>query len=204
MVAWVCRNRAEARRGADYPVAVAAHAVPAPLARLPNALTIARLAAIPVFVALVLNADGGHSWPAAILFGVAGITDQVDGWLARRWRVESEFGKLADPLADRLMIDAAVILLWHAARLPWAALVVILVRDALLIGGYKVVAPRGYDFSVNFLGKAATWLLYAAVGFILASHRGTDWPLWLFWTGLGVAAAAAAMYLAAALRTVRT
>jgi cardiolipin synthase (CMP-forming) len=183
---------------------MAAHAVPAPLARLPNALTIARLAAIPVFVAFVLTADEGHSWAAAILFGVAGITDQVDGWLARRWRVESEFGKLADPLADRLMIDAAVILLWHAGRLPWAALVVILVRDALLIGGYKVVATRGYDFSVNFLGKAATWLLYAALGFILASHRGTDWPLWLFWTGLGVAAAAAAMYVAAAFRTVRT
>jgi CDP-diacylglycerol--glycerol-3-phosphate 3-phosphatidyltransferase len=58
-------------------------------------------------VALILSSDGGHSWPAAIVFGVAGVTDQIDGWLARRWRVESEFGKIADPLADRLMIDAA-------------------------------------------------------------------------------------------------
>ena len=47
----------------------------------------------PVFVALVLDPDGGHSWPAAIVFAVAGITDQIDGWLARRWRVESEFGR---------------------------------------------------------------------------------------------------------------
>src|SRR5436305_6018029 len=122
---------------------MAARAVPAPLAALPNALTVARLILIPVFVVLILEADGGHSWPAAIVFGIAAVTDQVDGWLARRWRVESEFGKVADPLADRLMIDAAVILLWHAGRLPWAALAVILVRDALLIGGYKVVAPRG-------------------------------------------------------------
>jgi CDP-diacylglycerol--glycerol-3-phosphate 3-phosphatidyltransferase len=182
---------------------VAARAVPAPLAKLPNALTVARLAVIPVFVVLVLTAEDGHSWPAAIVFGAAGITDQVDGWLARRWRVESEFGKLADPLADRLMIDAAVVLLWVADRLPWPALVVILVRDALLLGGYKLVAPRGYEFSVNFLGKAATWVLYAALGFILATHKATDWPVWLFWTGLALAGVAAAAYLAAAARTVR-
>jgi CDP-diacylglycerol--glycerol-3-phosphate 3-phosphatidyltransferase len=183
---------------------VVARAVPVPLAQLPNALTVARLAAIPVFVALVLAADGGHSWPAAIVFGAAGITDQLDGWLARRWRVESDFGKLVDPLADRLMIDAAVVLLWLADRLPWAALVVILVRDALLVGGYKIVAPRGYQFSVNFLGKLATWVLYAALAFVLVTHAGTHWPLWLFWTGLGIAAAAAALYVTAAARTVRT
>src|SRR5438309_9745077 len=93
---------------------MAARSVPASLAQIPNALTLGRLVLIPVFVALVLAADGGHSWPAAIVFGVAGVTDQVDGWLARLWRVESAFGKIADPLADRLMIDAGVILLWHA------------------------------------------------------------------------------------------
>src|SRR5256884_9045268 len=138
---------------------------------IPNALTIARLAMIPAFVALVLASDGGHSWPAGIIFGVAGVTDQIDGWLARRWRVESEFGKYADPLADRLMIDAAVILLFLDDRLPWAALVAVVVRDALLIGGARVVMPRGYEFSVSFLGKLATWLLYAAVGFVLVTRK---------------------------------
>src|SRR3954469_18813911 len=98
---------------------MAARAVPAPLAAIPNALTIFRLVLLPVFIALILTSEGGHSCPAAIVFGVAAVTDQIDGWLARRWRVESEFGKVADPLADRLMIDAAVILLWHAGRLPW-------------------------------------------------------------------------------------
>ena len=62
---------------------MATRAVPAPLALIPNALTIARLAVIPVFVGLLLATDDGHSWPAAILFGAAGITDQIDGWLAR-------------------------------------------------------------------------------------------------------------------------
>ena len=75
---------------------------------IPNALTIARFALVPVFVVLMVDAEDGHSWAAGILFGIAAVTDQVDGWLARRWHVESEFGKYADPLADRLMIDAAV------------------------------------------------------------------------------------------------
>jgi CDP-diacylglycerol--glycerol-3-phosphate 3-phosphatidyltransferase len=177
-------------------------AVPAPVAQIPNALTILRLALIPVFVVLVLASDGGHSWAAAIVFGVAGITDQIDGWLARRWHVESEFGKVAVPLADRLMIDAAVLLLFLADRLPWAALL-ILARDLALIGGYKLVVHRGYDFSVSFLGKLATWILYAAIGFVLATHKGTEWPVWLFWVGLGIAVVAAVLYLVSAVHQTR-
>lgn len=178
-------------------------AVPAPLAQLPNALTIGRLVLVPVFVVLVVVADGGHSWPAAIVFGTAGITDQLDGWLARRWQVKSQFGKVADPLADRLMIDAAVLLLWLASRLPWPALALILARDSLLAAGYKVVAPRGYELSVNALGKLATWVLYAALASVLATSAGSRWPLWLFWTGLGLAVAAAALYVASAWRSLR-
>src|SRR5437763_8290767 len=181
---------------------MAPRAVPAQLAQLPNALTLARLALIPVFVALVLASDQGHSWPAAIVFGVAAITDQIDGFLARRWRVESQFGKVADPLADRLLIDSAVILLWHAGRLPWIALV-IPARDLALIAGYKLVVDRGYDFQVNFAGKVATWLLYGSLGFILATHEGTQWPLWIFWTGVAFAAVALAGYLLKARREVR-
>src|ERR687886_1553253 len=168
---------------------MAARAASAPFAAIPNALTIARLILIPVFVALVLASDGGHSWAAAIVFGAAGVTDQVDGYLARRWRVESGFGKVADPLADRLMIDAAVLLLWHADRLPWAALA-IPARDVALIAGYKLVVQRGYELAVNLVGKAATWLLYASLAFVMVTREGTDWPLWIFWAGFGLAALA--------------
>jgi CDP-diacylglycerol--glycerol-3-phosphate 3-phosphatidyltransferase len=183
---------------------MAARAVPVPLAQIPNALTVFRLALIPVFIALLVPADGGRSWPAAITFGVAGVTDQLDGWLARRWRVESAFGKVADPLADRLMIDAAVILLVVVHdRLPWAALALILARDGLLVAGYKLIVPRGYELSVNFLGKLATWLLYAALGFLMVTHADASWPLWIFWTGLGFALAAGALYVASAFKLVR-
>jgi CDP-diacylglycerol--glycerol-3-phosphate 3-phosphatidyltransferase len=182
---------------------MATRAVPAPLARLPNALTIARLALIPVFVVLVLGSDDGYSWPAAIVFGVAGITDQVDGFLARRWHVESAFGKIADPLADRLMIDAAVILLWAEGRLPWIALAIPL-RDVLLVVGTPLALRRGYDFEVNLAGKAATWLLYASLALVMVTHEGTDWPLWIFWAGVALAAVALGGYLLKARREVRT
>jgi CDP-diacylglycerol--glycerol-3-phosphate 3-phosphatidyltransferase len=170
---------------------------------IPNALTIARLAMIPVFIALLLVSDGGHSWAAAIVFGVAAITDQVDGWVARRWQVESEFGKVADPLADRLMIDAAVILLWNAGRLPWVALA-IPARDLALVAGYRLVVERGYDFSVNLAGKAATWFLYASLAFVMVTREGTDWPLWIFWAGFGLAVVSLAGYVIKARREVRT
>ena len=181
---------------------MAARAVPAPLAQLPNALTIARLVLIPVFVALMIDAGESPSWPAGIVFGVAGITDQIDGYLARRWRVESRFGKIADPLADRLMIDAAVILLVVYGRLPWAGLAIIVARDLLLLVGWRVLAPRGVDLDVNALGKAATWVLYAAIGFRIALDDGTAWPLWLFWTGIGAALAATMFYVRDAWREI--
>jgi CDP-diacylglycerol--glycerol-3-phosphate 3-phosphatidyltransferase len=182
---------------------VATRTVSPLLAQLPNALTIVRFGLIPAFVVLLVTAEGGHSWPAGIVFGVAGVTDQVDGWLARRWRVESEFGKYADPLADRLMIDAAVVLLVVADRLPWPALVLVVARDALLLAGTRFVLPRGYEFSVSSLGKLATWVLYAAVAFVIVTRRGTEWPLWVFWGGVGLAVGAAALYGASAWRQVR-
>jgi len=174
---------------------MATSAVPAPLAQIPNALTIARLALIPVFVALMIQAEGGPSWPAGIIFGVAGITDQIDGFLARRWHVESRFGQIADPLADRLMIDAAVILLVVYDRLPWLGLAIIIARDLLLLVGWRVFAPRGVDIEVNMVGKAATWVLYAAIAFRIVTHDSNSWPLWLFWIGLGGALAATMLYV---------
>jgi CDP-diacylglycerol--glycerol-3-phosphate 3-phosphatidyltransferase len=180
---------------------VAAPTIRAPLAHLPNALTIARLCVIPVFIGLLLAADQGRSWSAAILFGAAAVTDQIDGFLARRWHVESAFGKIADPLADRLLIDAAVILLWHAGRLPWVALLVP-VRDLVLMVATPLAIGRGYRFEVNLLGKGATWLLYASLAFVMCTHAGATWPLWIFWTGFGTAVASFVFYIRKAGREV--
>ena len=181
---------------------MASRAVPAPLAQLPNALTILRLALIPLFVVLMLGDDPAN-WPAGIVFAVAGITDQVDGFLARRWHVESQFGKIADPLADRLMIDAAAVMLWVTGRLPWYAALVILTRDLFMVVGYKLVANRGYDFEVTRVGKLATWVLYLAIGLVIVTDDGVDWPVWLFWIGVGLALVAALQYVQKARREVK-
>jgi phosphatidylglycerophosphate synthase len=117
----------------------------------------------------------------------------VDGFLARRWHVESRFGTLADPLADRLMIGVAVVLEWHAGRLPWAALAIPL-RDVLLLAVTPSMLAHGYRFEVNLLGKVATWLLFLGVGCSIVTHPSTAWPRWSFWTGFVVALASLALY----------
>lgn len=167
--------------------------VTGPRSQIPNALTAGRLAVIPVYVVLILGCEHGRSWAAALVFACAGATDQIDGFLARRWHVESAFGKIADPLADRLLIDAAVVLLWHAGRLPWAALV-IPVRDLLVIAVTPLVVGRGYRFEVNQFGKLATWFLYASLAFVMVVHRGS-WPVDVFWAGLALALVSLAFYI---------
>jgi CDP-diacylglycerol--glycerol-3-phosphate 3-phosphatidyltransferase len=161
---------------------------------IPNALTIARFAAIPVFAWLYLAAGDGPAWGAGIFFAAAAFTDQIDGYLARRWHVESSFGKVADPLADRLMIGTAVVLMWATGRIPLLAAVVVIGRDLALVLGYKVLAPSGYALEVTFLGKLATWILYAAVGFVLVTHEGTRWPLVLLWIGIALGLGAGVQY----------
>jgi len=172
------------------------------LARVPNALTIARFAAIPVFIVLEAPVDDGKSWAAAIVFAAAGVTDQIDGWLARRWHVESQFGRIADPLADRLMISVAAVLLWYEGRLPWPGALIVLLRDVILVIGYKLLAPKGVTVEVTMLGKVATWILYAGLAFLIVTDESTSWPLWIFWLGVVLALGAGAQYVARARRTI--
>lgn len=162
---------------------------------VPNALTLARFAAIPVFAWLYLRAGDGAAWGAGIFFAAAAFTDQIDGYLARRWHVESRFGKIADPLADRVMIDVAVVLMWATGRIPLVAAAVIVARDLTLVVGYKLLAPRGAEVDVTQLGKIATWILYAALGFVLVTAEGTTWPLVILWIGIALAVAAGVQYV---------
>ena len=153
---------------------------------IPNALTIARFLAIPVFVWLYLEAGDGPAWGAAIFFAAAAATDQLDGYLARRWHVESSFGKVADPLADRLMIGTAAVLMLGTGRIPILPAVVILGRDVSLVLGYRILSPGGYELEVTFLGKLATWVLYAALALVLVTQEGTVWPIVLLWIGVAL------------------
>ncbi|MCW2742130.1 MAG: CDP-diacylglycerol--glycerol-3-phosphate 3-phosphatidyltransferase [Blastococcus sp.] len=104
----------------------------AKLVNVPNALTVLRLAVVPVFAVLLLQDGGGDDvdrWWAAVAFGLAIITDRYDGMIARRTGQVTEFGKLADPIADKALTGTALIGLSVLALLPWWVTVAILVRE---------------------------------------------------------------------------
>ena len=85
------------------------------------------------------------------------------------------------------MIGTAVVLMSATGRIPLLAALVILGRDLVLVLGYKLLAPSGYELEVTSLGKLATWVLYAALGFVLVTEEGTTWPLVLLWIGIALA-----------------
>jgi len=148
---------------------VSAPAVSAPLTQIPNALTILRLALIPLFVALLIPADGGQSWPAAIVFALAGVTDQVDGWLARRLNQTSAFGAFLDPVADKLMVAAALIILVQLERVDAIIALIIIGREVAISALREWMAGIGAarSVAVSFLGKVKTASQMLAIPLLL-------------------------------------
>jgi CDP-diacylglycerol--glycerol-3-phosphate 3-phosphatidyltransferase len=142
---------------------------------LPNALTALRILAIPVLVvALVDETPNGDTF-AAIVFALAALTDGLDGYIARRRQQVTTFGKLMDPLADKLLVVAALISLVSLDRIAaWVAMVII-ARELAVTGLRAVAAERGVVISASPLGKAKTLLQVAAI-FALILIDGT--PVW--------------------------
>jgi cardiolipin synthase len=140
---------------------------------LPNLLSLIRLAGVPVFLWLVLGpeADG---WALTLLM-VSGVTDFLDGYLARRLGQTSMLGQILDPVADRLYILAVVVGLALREVIPWWAALSLPLRDLLLWGLVPLLRTRGYSaLPVHFLGKAATFnLLYAFPLLLLGDGEGT-------------------------------
>ena len=140
---------------------------------VPNLLSALRLLGVPVFLWLVLvpEADG---WALALLVA-SGVTDFLDGWLARRLDQQSVVGQILDPVADRLYILAVVVALALRDIIPWGVAVALPLRDALMWGLVPLLRTRGYSsLPVHFLGKAATFnLLYAFPLLLLGDGQGT-------------------------------
>ena len=159
---------------------------------VPNALSMLRLLGVPVFLWLILgpHADG----LAIVLLVVSGITDYLDGWIARRWNQISRLGQLLDPLADRLYIFATLIGLGLRGILPWWFVGILVARDAILALTLPVLRRHGSGpLEVHYLGKAATFnLLYAFPLLLLSDGSGTPalvakvlgWAFAVWGTGL--------------------
>lgn len=148
---------------------VAAHRV----VTVPNALSVLRLAGVPLFLWLLL---GPHADVAAlVVLALSGLSDWADGVLARKLHQESRLGALLDPAVDRLYILATLIGLTLRHIIPWWLAAVIVGRDVLLALSLPILRRHGYGPPpVHYLGKAATFcLLYAFPLLLLAAHHGT-------------------------------
>ena len=145
------------------------------LTDLPNLLTLSRIAAIPVLVILVLLHRPDADLGAALVFALAGVTDWFDGHLARSRAQMSDLGRMLDPIADKLLVGASLMVLAGAARLPLAALlpaIVILLREILVSGLREYLGGLRIGLPVTRLAKWKTGAQMTALGLLLAGDDG--------------------------------
>ncbi|MGH3519440.1 MAG: CDP-diacylglycerol--glycerol-3-phosphate 3-phosphatidyltransferase [Haloechinothrix sp.] len=172
---------------ADRPAPSVGAATHVPTLNVANALTLSRLIIVPLFLAaLFAKADGELSWriTAAVLFAVAAITDQIDGWVARKYGLITDFGKVADPIADKALIGSALVGLSLLGELPWWVTGVIGVREIgvtllrfWVIRHGVIPASRG--------GKAKTMAQVIAIGLYLLPLPDALDPV--LWSAMGLA-----------------
>lgn len=175
---------------------------------VPNVLSMARLALVPVFAVLITT--GQDVW-ALVVLAVSGVSDWLDGYLARRLDQVTKLGQLLDPAADRLFIVVTLVGLAWRGVVPLWVLVVVVARDVMLACLVPYLARRGYGpLQVGFVGKAGTFaLLYAFPLLLLAQMPGAVGPVaqvvgWAFtWWGVGLYWLAGLQYVAQARRLVR-
>ncbi|MDI9582090.1 MAG: CDP-diacylglycerol--glycerol-3-phosphate 3-phosphatidyltransferase [Thermobispora sp.] len=127
-----------------------------------NVLTVVRLVLVPLFVAFLLLDGTGWRIAALVLFLLASVTDQLDGWLARRYALITDFGKIADPIADKALIGAALVCLSFLGELPWWITVVILGREAGVTLLRFLVIRHGV-IPASYGGKVKTVLQIVAI-----------------------------------------
>jgi CDP-diacylglycerol--glycerol-3-phosphate 3-phosphatidyltransferase len=147
---------------------------------IPNALTVARLAALPVLLVVLIRAEGPTSPLAGGIFGVVAATDFVDGILARRLHAETRFGRIADPLADRLLVGVGLIGVILLDRMSPVAPVILIVRDVAIILAFVLLLRRGIEMRVDMAGKVSSALtMVAAGGAILIDQAWVDALMWV-------------------------
>jgi CDP-diacylglycerol---glycerol-3-phosphate 3-phosphatidyltransferase len=148
---------------------------------LPNLLTLLRIFFVPLLVAALLAEDLGITWPAIALsrelfalaiFLTAAATDLVDGYLARRWGQVTTVGTLLDPIADQLLVSAALVSLVEIHRVPAWMVILIIGREFAVSGLRQIAAASGYTIKASELGKTKMATQVVAIALVIA---GTRW-----------------------------
>lgn len=138
-----------------------------PVVNLPNALTVVRLVLVPVFIVLGLQQSRSALWAAFVVFAVAAITDRFDGELARSWGQITDFGRIADPIADKALTLCGFGLLSFQGFLPWWLTILIAVRELGITAMRAFFLRRGVVVSANQAGKLKTFMQVVALGMLL-------------------------------------
>jgi CDP-diacylglycerol--glycerol-3-phosphate 3-phosphatidyltransferase len=161
---------------------------------LPNLLTVFRILLVPVLAVVLLSEVVDADWPAALVFAVASVTDVADGYLARRNDQVTNFGKLWDPLADKLLVTAALISLVELGKLEaWVAMVVI-AREFAVTGLRQVAVDQGQVIAASAAGKVKTALQMAMVLVIIIVDERTAWVDLLVYATVAVTVLSGAGY----------
>lgn len=149
---------------------------------IPDQLTLTRALAVPVVVVLFAWDFPSHAYWATAVFVVAMATDQVDGWLARRWNQTSAFGSLLDPIADKVLVMSALVMLVAESVAPAWMVAAIIAREFLVAGLRLAALERGITIAVRDLGKLKTWAQAVAVavcGMAAAGAWSNDVGWWV-------------------------
>ena len=160
---------------------------------LPNAIGVARILLVPLFLVLALDSGDGRDTAATILFAFIAASDWFDGMVARITGQYSRLGALLDPLTDRLLVISGAVVAWEFELLPRMALAVLAAREALMLLLTQVALRRGFDLEVNMLGRWAVWPVMGALGLAMIVETWLSDALLYF--GLALTLAATARYL---------
>jgi len=141
---------------------------------IPNILTMMRIAAIPLLAVLLLSPSRESGFWAAAVFALASITDWLDGYLARRMGIVTVFGKFLDPIADKLIVMAAMVMILPFGRVPAWMVLVILGREMIITGLRGIASSEGIVIQASDLGKFKTiFQIVAILGLVL--HYDYNW-----------------------------
>ncbi len=137
----------------------------------PNAVTLARIGMIPVILVFTYYESRVNSFIAALLYAITSATDFLDGWLARRMGLVTVIGKFLDPLADKLVVISALVMLVHLGRIAAWVVVVIMAREFIITGLRTIAATEGIVIAASQEGKYKTGLQLAGISFLLLHYR---------------------------------
>ena len=161
---------------------------------LPNVLTVLRILLVPVLVAALLQEAGSGDALAAIVFALASVTDALDGWIARRSKRTTTFGKLMDPLADKLLVTAALVSLVQLNRVSaWVAMVII-AREFAVTGLRQLAMEHGEVMPASIWGKLKTVFQVAMVLVLITVEGSPTWVDVLVWVTTAITVVSGADY----------